>query len=68
VVPVEQMTLLHKISNKLLSKDHHIVGLDLKGHSTLTKLAIDQQLASFILESVFLFQKVLGNGLNFLFK
>ena len=68
VVPFKQMTLLHKIGYKLLSKYHHIVGLDLKGHSTLAKLAIDQKLATLILESIFLFQKVLCSCLNLLFK
>ena len=68
MVPFEQMTLLHKISYKLLSKNHDIIGLDLKGHPTLAELSIDQKLAPLILESIFLFQKVLCCGLNLLLK
>lgn len=64
VVSLKKMALIHKIGDHLLPKDHHVVWFDFKRHSTLAKLAVNQQFATLVFESIFLLQKILSHWLD----
>ena len=68
VISFKKNTLLHKISHKLFSKNHHIIRFNFKRHSTLTHLSINKEFASFIFELIFFLKKVLSQRLYFTLK
>lgn len=64
MVALEKMALFHKVGHELLSEDHHVVRFNFEGHATFADLAIDEELASLVLQSVFFLHEVLGKSLN----
>ena len=64
MVALEKMALVHEVGHKLLSEDHHVVRFHFERHATLADLAVDEELATLVLQSVLFLHEVLGKSLN----